>query len=374
MPHSTIRQPSIRLPSPLFTVPIHNPPPSAATQSPPPLPPQQTLTNGLANGLTNGVNHHPNQQQNHVPHQQSPLRQQSNAEPHPQQQQQQQQQQSSSSPSPTPFSSSQPLPPQTGSITCTLLGPKIYLLSILSPPDNRLTPALCAALLLALDIIEYRHPRGCVVTTSAIEKFYSNGLDYEEAIRTKGFFEGSLYPLWRRVLTYPMPTIALLNGHAFAGGLMLAMMHDYRLMNPHKGFVCLNELDFGASLTPPMASIFRQKLPKAEVFRTMVLESRRLKALEALEMGIVDGLGGVLECKAYVEEMRLVSRGETGSYGRLKEVMWGETVGLLEKGKESEGRGEERRGRRERERVEEAKRRVEAFERERIVGGRGSRL
>ena len=33
-----------------------------------------------------------------------------------------------------------------------------------------------------------------------------------------------------------MPTIALLNGHAFAGGLMLAMHHDYRIMNPSKGF------------------------------------------------------------------------------------------------------------------------------------------
>ena len=50
---------------------------------------------------------------------------------------------------------------------------------------------------------------------------------------------------------YPMPTIALINGHAFAGGLMLAMFHDYRVMNPHRGYLCLNELDFGAPLRPP---------------------------------------------------------------------------------------------------------------------------
>ena len=30
--------------------------------------------------------------------------------------------------------------------------------------------------------------------------------------------------------------------------LMMAMAHDYRIMNPHKGFLCLNELDFGAGL------------------------------------------------------------------------------------------------------------------------------
>ena len=48
-----------------------------------------------------------------------------------------------------------------------------------------------------------------------------------------------------------MPTIALMNGHAFAAGLMLAMFHDYRVMNPHRGFVCLNELEFGAHLPAP---------------------------------------------------------------------------------------------------------------------------
>jgi Delta3-Delta2-enoyl-CoA isomerase len=57
-----------------------------------------------------------------------------------------------------------------------------------------------------------------------------------------------------------MPTIALINGHVFAGGLVTAMAHDYRTMNPHKSFLCLNELEFGAGLRPAMASLFRVKL------------------------------------------------------------------------------------------------------------------
>lgn len=73
-----------------------------------------------------------------------------------------------------------------------------------------------------------------------------------------------------------MPTIALLNGHAFAGALMLAMMHDYRIMNPHRGFVCLNEVELGVPLRPPMSSIFRSKV-SAPVYRTLVLEGKRLK-------------------------------------------------------------------------------------------------
>lgn len=71
-----------------------------------------------------------------------------------------------------------------------------------------------------------------------------------------------------------MPTIAVINGHAFAGALMLAMHHDYRIMNAQKGFVCLNEIDFGAPLKPPMTSIFRQKVSPT-TYRSLVLEGKR---------------------------------------------------------------------------------------------------
>ena len=136
--------------------------------------------------------------------------------------------------------------------------------------------------------------------------------------------------------SYPMPTIALINGHAFAGGLMTAMMHDYRLMNPHKGYLCLNELDLGVGLRPPMAGIFRQKV-RPDTLRTMILESKRYNALEALKEGLVDGLGGGDEVMALITENRLTVRGESRVYGRLKAEMWKETVKMLDNDGDSEG-------------------------------------
>ena len=162
-----------------------------------------------------------------------------------------------------------------------------------------------------------------------------------------------------------MPTVALINGHAFAAGLMTAMMHDYRIFNPHRGFLCLNELDFGAPLRPPMASIFRQKLPSPATYRNMILESKRFTALEALKEGIVDGLGGAEEALAFVGEMGLVKKGESGVYGTLKREMWRETVGYLENA-EAGDRREEREVADEKKRAQEAKKIVEAWER----GGR----
>ncbi|KEF61079.1 uncharacterized protein A1O9_02644 [Exophiala aquamarina CBS 119918] len=214
---------------------------------------------------------------------------------------------------------------QQGNFVCTQAAPQVYVLSFSSPPDNRLTPAFNQTFLLALDIIEHRLPKGVVITTSSITKFYSNGLDYENAIKDPAFFPGSLFPLWRRLITYPMPTVALMNGHAFAGGLMTAMFHDYRIMNPHKGFLCLNELDFGAALQPTMASVFRVKLGMS-TFRSMVLESRRFPALEALKEGMIDGLGGLDETLAFIKEFKLIDKAQGTSYGRIKEELYREVI------------------------------------------------
>ena len=94
-----------------------------------------------------------------------------------------------------------PVTGSNGTVTATQPSARIYLITFNSPPDNRLTPSFLSSFMLALDILEYRFPKGVVVTTSAIPKFYSNGLDFENALKTKGFFEKMLYPLWRRLLT-----------------------------------------------------------------------------------------------------------------------------------------------------------------------------
>jgi len=65
--------------------------------------------------------------------------------------------------------------------------------------------SFCQSLLLALDIIEFSHPPGVVVTTSAIGKFYSNGLDLVHANSTEGYWTDSLFKVFRRLLTYVCP-------------------------------------------------------------------------------------------------------------------------------------------------------------------------
>lgn len=98
-----------------------------------------------------------------------------------------------------------PISSTGGSIVCTIPSPAnktLYLLTFTSPPDNRLTPIFIDAFLLALDVLEQRYPRGVLVTTSGIPKFYSNGLDLDIVMATEGFAEKWLWKLFRRFLTY----------------------------------------------------------------------------------------------------------------------------------------------------------------------------
>lgn len=101
------------------------------------------------------------------------------------------------------------------SLVLTSPAPSIYLITWSSPPDNRLTPSFLKAFLAVLDIVEQSVPKSSVlITTSAAPKFYSNGFNIELAKATPDFPRRYWNKLQLRLLTFPIPTVAVMNGHA----------------------------------------------------------------------------------------------------------------------------------------------------------------
>jgi hypothetical protein len=90
-----------------------------------------------------------------------------------------------------------------GEITLTLPAPNIYLLTFTSPPDNRVTIPYLEAFSLALEVVEHRCPSGSVlITTSGVDKFYSNGFDIAD-LQTGGTqFMKKVFELIWRILAY----------------------------------------------------------------------------------------------------------------------------------------------------------------------------
>jgi len=92
--------------------------------------------------------------------------------------------------------------------------------------------------------------------------------------------------MFARLLELPMPTVAAVNGHAFAGGAMLALCHDFAVMRTDRGFFCLPEVDLGMNFTPGMSALIQARLPKVTAHEAMIT-GRRYTAQEALAAGIV---------------------------------------------------------------------------------------
>jgi len=156
--------------------------------------------------------------------------------------------------------------------------------------DNRFNAEFVAALNRMLDEVEASEGPTALVTTGE-GKFYSNGLDLEwmagQSKEQVGRHIDAVHETFLRMLTFPMITVAALNGHAFAAGAMLALAHDYRLMRSDRGFFCLPEVDIKIPFTPQMDVLIRARLPKVVAHEAMCT-GKRYGGLEAAERQIVD--------------------------------------------------------------------------------------
>lgn len=135
--------------------------------------------------------------------------------------------------------------------------------------ENRFNPEFLQSMLDTLDRIENTTSARTLVVTSTHAKIFSNGIDLEwltpviqnnDTASAKNFFY-QLNALFRRLVTYPLITIAAISGHAFAGGAILCCAFDFRLMRSDRGYFCLPEVDLGIPFLPGMNALLKKAIP-----------------------------------------------------------------------------------------------------------------
>ncbi|XP_067652520.1 uncharacterized protein [Haliotis asinina] len=134
--------------------------------------------------------------------------------------------------------------------------------------ENRIDRTFVEAFNKALDAVE-RNPGCWALITTAEGKFYSNGLNLD-FLKSK---ETAFGELCRRLLTFPVVTVAAINGHAFAGGALLALHQDFRVMRTKRGWISLNEVFINAPLASYMP-VIRAKLSGRAAHDLAVLGKR----------------------------------------------------------------------------------------------------
>jgi enoyl-CoA hydratase/carnithine racemase len=93
--------------------------------------------------------------------------------------------------------------------------------------------------------------------------------------------------LLARFLQTGYPTIALIDGHAYAAGYMFAVAHDFRLMREDFGNICISEVNIGAVVPRGMTQLLRDKL-RPEIVRELVILGNVFKGKQCAEAGLVD--------------------------------------------------------------------------------------
>ena len=157
-----------------------------------------------------------------------------------------------------------------------------------SDTDNRFGIDWLDAINACLDEVVDAKPGALVITATG--KFFSNGLDVEY-IGANGdklpAYLDRVHALYTRILTFPQPTVAAINGHAFGAAAMLALCADHRIMRTERGFWSLPEVQLGMPFTKGMATLLRTRLTDATATEAMTT-GRRYGGLDSVTAGIVE--------------------------------------------------------------------------------------
>ncbi|RJQ75798.1 enoyl-CoA hydratase/isomerase family protein [Pseudonocardiaceae bacterium YIM PH 21723] len=155
--------------------------------------------------------------------------------------------------------------------------------------ENRFHPDWLKVVHAHLDEVEASAEPTALVTTAS-GKFFSNGLDLDW-VQANGdkFIDyiGEVHAFLSRVLTLPVPTVAAINGHAFGGGALISLSHDFRVMRGDRGFWCLPEADINIPFSKGMSALVQGKLTPSAAVLAMTT-GRRFGGEDAQRYDIVD--------------------------------------------------------------------------------------
>lgn len=190
--------------------------------------------------------------------------------------------------------------------------------------DNRFNDAALAEWQAALDTVEASSGPAALVITSADAKFFSNGIDLDGIFASHGpeylinTFVPKLDAFLLRMARFPMPVVIAINGHAYAGGALLAATGDFRVMRADRGRFCFPEVDIKLPFTPLMDQIVKL-LPNAQAAWTMAVTAAAWGGEECLQRGVVDAAVGESEVlpSALAMAQQLASK-DRSTYAAIK--------------------------------------------------------
>jgi enoyl-CoA hydratase/carnithine racemase len=191
----------------------------------------------------------------------------------------------------------------------------IHELQLARAPVNALNPELCSELSAAIARAILDGAQGIVL--SGGPKVFSAGLDVPYLL-TLGDDRIALTSAWecffgavRALANSPVPVVAAISGHAPAGGCVLALCCDYRVMAQGPFQIGLNETRVGLVAPDGIQHLMRRAVGAHRAERLLV-GGELVDAQRALEMGLVDELAEIdhvtTRARIWLEELLVLPR------------------------------------------------------------------
>lgn len=175
-------------------------------------------------------------------------------------------------------------------------------ITLSGPGKNSLSTSL---MLRALDEVSRAKDAPIFLTGDGDD--FSAGLNLKEVstldVGGMTTFLTALEDLVKALYEHPAPVVGYINGHAIAGGCVLALCCDVRVMTNREGArIGLNEVALGLRFPPLTFSMVRSRLTALSLERVL-LEAGLYRADEARHLGLIDVIGSEAEARSILATM-----------------------------------------------------------------------
>jgi len=153
------------------------------------------------------------------------------------------------------------------------------------------------------------------------ERFFSSGLDL---IELYDYDETQIRKFWQLFLevvdslvSFKKPSVAAISGHSPAGGCVIALCCDYRIMNEGDFIIGLNEIPVGLVVPARIFSLYRFWLGERRAYQYL-MEGKLLNPTEALQHGLIDQV-------VPAEKLRSEAEKKLSTYIQFDANAWSQT-------------------------------------------------
>ncbi len=177
-----------------------------------------------------------------------------------------------------------------------------------------------------------------LIITSNDEKNFSQGIDVmwiTDQMQKNDHqpvidFINEMDLVFKKLLLYPIPVIAAINGHAYGNGSILSCACDFRFMRSDKGFFCFPEVNIGIPFRWGMNAFVKKAIP-LHIFSQMQFTGNRFTAPELEKHNIiVKACANQEELMASAIAYAKTFNKKRGIFSELKKRLYSDIINVLD--------------------------------------------